>query len=151
MFINTRIHTDVTSLKVLSVNGKTALVVRVVKNPKNLVFVPGGFAGHCCNQEEAFRNAEIEEVGEPFEVVLRNGVWGRWVNESRAFFGVSDAKVQEILSSGTEAILEITKEDDGTNTIVVAEVSPKTKKPKRRFMKFGVMEETCKYFYDYNF
>ena len=151
MFINTRIHTDVKSVQVLSVSGNKATVISVVKRPKDLLIIPGGFAGHSPNQEEAYRNGEIIQQGDPFEVVFHKGCWGRWHTDSHVSWGVSDDMIKDILSRKEDGLLyEVFPDEHGTNTLVITTLTPKGKK-KRWFQKLGQMEETCRYFYDHNF
>ena len=149
MFINKTLYTDVQSWKVLSVNGNKAVIVEVKKNPVNLEVIPHGFAWHCPNQREAYDNSsDIEEVGSPFEVVFKNGVWGRWVPECRSF-NVHKEEAKRLSELEPERY-EILKDFGECCLLLIRDLTPSGKQ-KKYFSKYGVMEEECRYFYDHNF
>lgn len=152
MFINRRIYTDVESWKVLEVNGDTATIVRVRKNPVGLIHIPFGFCGYSPNQFEAFQNSnDIVEEGEPFEVIRRKGVWGRWVDEIMVVPGYERSDARRLCEENPTKYRMVEEDDErDTCTLIVFFLTPKGK-IKRTFVKYGEMEEGCRYFYDYNF
>lgn len=151
-YINEKLYTDIKSIEVFEENGKI-YAVRVEKEVGSVKpeFDVGGFAAYCTNQDEVWKNGKIVRTGKPFEVTERNGVYGYFTNcGSRAVIH------RKLLENGLKEI-----EDRGMIARKIAEdeyqveywVYKPTKNgmPRKKFVKMGKLENTCKWFYDYNF
>jgi hypothetical protein len=142
-YINKKVYKDTKSYKVLEkddYNG-VATVIEVEKIPNNLIWENR----KCVNAKEAFENAPITEVknAKPFQIFKnKNGIWGIYKkvghNVPRKIFEATNMK----------NTVEYEYSEDG-NMVIVYE-SNKNGKIKTIFEKFGDIENTCKYFYDYN-
>lgn len=153
MFINHRIYTDIESYRVLEINGTKGRAIQVKKNPVGLESIPGGFAAFFPNQHEAYRNSnDVVEVGEPFNIELRNGVWGRWTYDGMCFYGITAEGVERQMAHSEKMgdRCEAFEQEDGTFNIRITFLTPKGN-PRRKFVKLGVLEDECRYFYNHAF
>lgn len=142
-YINKKVYKDTKSYKVLDKdedNG-VATVIEVEKIPTNLIWENR----RCINAEEAFSKAPITEVknAKPFEVFKnKNGVWGIYKKVGHPV----PKKVFELTNMKNTSEYEYS--EDGT--LVYVYETNKNGKIKTVFEKFGDIEPTCRYFYDYN-
>ena len=91
-YINRGLFTDIDPVgKIVGIKGKTTVLIQPIQASRNLTemkFNPGGFAGHCVNQDE--QSYEFTEVGEVSEVKLSNTFMKnfRWYihNEPRKYY-----------------------------------------------------------------
>lgn len=142
-YINKKVYKDIKSYKVLEKdedNG-VATVIEVEKIPVDLVWENR----KCINIEEAFEKAPITEVknAKPFQITRnKNGVWGVYKKVGHSI----PKKVFELTNMKKTVKYEYS--DDGEKVIVYE--TNKNGNIKTVFEKFGNIEDTCKYFYDYN-
>lgn len=147
-YINKRIGTDVQSWLVMDIDEDigSAVAIEVEKKIKP-VMIPGGFAGHCPNLQEEFRNAEpvIKEGAHPICIYRKkNGTWYfRCPNVICAIKSSSVKNVDEVLQDNPSARLV---GDD-----IVWFDFTKTGKLSHKIVTLGKLEDECRYFYDYNF
>lgn len=146
-YINKKLYTDVESYLVTDIDEVkgTAMAVEVEKRitPKT---VPGSFAGHCLDLDRAFDAAEpvIKEGANPFKITRnKDGVWGF---KCEVFYAhhvacfTEDGK-QQMIATGWEI----------KGDLFIKYELTKAGKHKTTFEKLGVLSDTCRYFYDYNF
>ena len=142
-YINKRVYRDVKSYKVLEKdedNG-VATVIEVEKIPTDLIWENR----KCINAEKAFEKAPITEVkgAEPFEVFKnKNGVWGVYKKVGHPV----PRKVFELTNMKEASEYEYSDNND----VVYVYEKNKNGKIKTVFEKYGDIEDTCRYFYDYN-
>ena len=142
-YINKRVYRDIKSYKVLEKdeNNGVATVIEVEKIPTDLVWENK----KCLNAEKAFLNAPISEVknAKPFQVFKnKNGIWGVYKRVSHSI----PTKVFE--ATNMKNNVEYEYSEDGK--LVYIYETNKNGKIKTIFEKFGDIEDTCRYFYDYN-
>ena len=153
-FINERLYSDVKSWEVFEEDGKVfAVPVRKEVGDVEPDFHPGGFIGFVSNQAEVWRNGVVVRDGEPFEVTLRNGVYGyttKVVENFRSDDEHLDYVTKMLEEKGYK--FEIRKHPIHAELFnVVAWRPTKTGKIRRRWIKLGELEKHCDWFYDYNF
>ena len=140
-YVNKKVYNDVKSYKVLKKTDDELIVIEVEKIPTNLIW-----ENHrCINAQEAFKNAPITEMkdAKPFELFKnKNGIWGVYKKVGHSV----PKKVFEL--SGMKNNSDYEYEEDGD--IVYVYEKTKTGKIKIIFEKYGEIENTCKFFYDYN-
>lgn len=145
LFINEYCYSDVHSWQVLEVNEGKAIVQRVKRSFKP-EFAAGGFAAVCTNIDEQ-EDAPIVAVGEPFEVINKNGVWGHWVDAEICSVSIKLENLEKVLERNPNARLT-----DPERCIVTWYIGfKKNGKPKQKFVVLGKMTDHCGYYYDYNF
>jgi hypothetical protein len=148
-FINKQIHTDIRSWMVYNIDevAGTAKAIEVEKKIKPTM-VPGGFAGHASNLDEEFRKAAVVPVDGAEEFDIKRDKNGDW--------GFIATKVHFILplNAVSESWLEDNKNLPGleikNNYVIIYDLTS-TGRKKMRWNKLGKLEDTCNYFYDYNF
>lgn len=141
-YINVYHYTDVESYKVLSSSSNKATVIKVAKVPTE--------KWNGTNLYEMYRNAEIVEVGEPFEIVKHRGNWGRWASDTRF---IPAAKKGTTVEDWTSEPARMTTEpvNDELENIWITFLT-KTGKDKKVFEKMNNhFDDECRYFYDYSF
>jgi len=73
-YVNQVLYTDVNPVgKIIGIKGKTKVIIQPVEagpNKAKMEYIPGGFVGHCYNQNE--QQYDYAEVGEPFEAAISN-------------------------------------------------------------------------------
>ena len=143
-YLNKLIYTDIDAYKVFEENGKT-YAVKVEKKIDNskVEAVNGGFCRVVLNNSELYADptCEIVEIGKPFEITRKNGVWGYKDFVSRNYLhgccsireGCNDLELEQ--GEEFDTIYELTK----------------TGKRKTTFVKLGNIENECHYFKDMNF
>lgn len=141
-YINTYSYTDVHSYKILSASANKATVIQVKKVPTEK------FNG--TNQYTMFNNAEIVEVGEPFEIVKHRGFWGRWVSDTVMYPNVLKGTTIEDWTS-LPARMTTEPVNDQLEDVYITFLT-KTGRDKRYFHKMNNhFDDECRYFYDYSF
>ena len=155
-YINTKLYTDVKSVEVYEEDGKI-YGVNVVKEVGSVKpeFHVGGFAAHCSNQSEVWRNGVIVREGKPFELVEKNGVYGYYVlavetvRYCNIFRKEGEARLAAAIAKGKKVEF-VSEDENGVKTFRV--YSPKKDgMPRKTFVKMGTLDKTCQYYYDYNF
>ena len=161
-YINNRLYTDIKSYEVFK-EGDKLFAVQIEKiqacKPE---YVPGGFACHCTNQDEVWSGGETKEVGEPFALEKKHGVYGRTVDNAnipqifRTEAEAEEAKRRADASAkDREFEIHPIYSEDGHDVrwfSLVGYPLTKTGRRQRRFIRLGEkIEKECKYFYDYNF
>lgn len=155
-YINDFLHTDVKSYEVFKEDGKM-MAVQVEKIPAcKPEFVSGGFCAHCTNNWEVWNTQETKEVGEPFQITQnRKGEWGhKGLDIVQGFSCPVENKeyVQDVLDAVEKnPRIGARVYSDEHCTFIDTYLLTKTGKPKMKFYKLGEIEETCRYYYDYNF
>lgn len=152
-YINRRIHTDIKSWMVYDLDEAkgTAMALEVEKRIEPRM-VPGGFSAVCVNNADFHQTDEATPMdgAEPFAITRnKNGVWGFWHDRQLTSIPAdSVTDINAMLAANPKAILE----DCGASGrwITWYELTPKGKR-KGTFEKLGKLENTCRYFYDYNF
>ena len=156
-FINTRLYTDIKSVEIFEENGKTyAVDVKKEVGDVEPEFIEGGFVARCVNQNEVWRSGVVVRDGTPFEVEERNGVWG-FVKDSVKV--IEFGKGHPIYEKDEKAWLEEMAEkgyfaeliEDDWRKVYRYFKPTKNGTPRKKFVKLGTVEKTCKWFYDYNF
>ena len=144
-YINTKIYTDVKSYRVFDIDGKHAKAIEVEKRitPK---MVAGGFSAICLNNDDFNKTSEVFDVegAEAFDIELKNGVWGYWYDVivfSCNRNALADADKFMADNPGAVAV--------GDEIVIYAKT--KNGKRQRKFEKLGVLCDTCRYYYDFNF
>lgn len=149
-FINKELYTDIHSMRVYKENGRVyAVDVEKVRacDPK---WIPGGFVGHCYNQDQVWDTQETKDISDPFEIIERRGVWGFWKENWIALWtGGDEAHNREWAeyNNGIDPDVDYRGNEDG----VFYCRKTKSGKYKKVFVKLGKIEQRCRYFYDYNF
>ena len=73
-YINQVLWSDVNPVgKIVGIKGKTKVIIQPVvagPNQAKMEYVPGGFAGHCVNQDD--QHYDFFEQGDTFELTLSN-------------------------------------------------------------------------------
>lgn len=161
-YINQRLYTDIKSYEVFK-EGDKLFAVQIEKiqacKPE---YVPGGFAGHCTNQEEVWGGNETKEVGEPFRLEKKYGVYGHTIDNANApqvFRTEAEAEEakRRVETSANDREFEILPiyDEDGNSVKwfeLVGYPLTKTGRRQRRFVRLGEkIEKDCRYYYDYNF
>lgn len=139
-FLNERLYSDCHSFMIYNVNGKKAMAVSVERE-----FKPE-WAGayHCTNNIEQYR-APIKLEGNPFEVELNRGNWGKWCYDFiGGMFPAADGYKPGDIVNGLLVV------DWGDSYVRFARLLP-SGKPARKFHKYSQIEEHCGQFHDYNF
>ena len=142
-YVNKKVYKDIKSYKVLEKDERNgvATVIEVEKIPSDLIW-----ENHkCINAEEAFEKAPITNIkdAEPFQLFKnKNGIWGVYKKVGHSI----PKRVFEL--GGMKNNTEYEFEEDGD--VVHIYEKTKTGKVKTIFEKYGVIETTCRYYYDYN-
>lgn len=144
-FLNERLYTDCHSKLLYNVNGKKAMAVRVERTG----FKPEWAGAYYCTKNIEQYRAPIKLVGEPLEVVLYRGNWGRWGYDYSGgpcprHCGDIEYKVGDIINGKLIVV------DWGEEDVRFAYLLP-SRKPAKKFYKYGKLEEHCGQFHDYNF
>lgn len=157
-YINNYLYTDIESFEVFEHSGKTyAVKVEKVQACKPHV-IPGGFCCHFTNLREVWGGKETREVGEPFEIVQRRGVWGHWGYDVHGMILDHEDKDEYIardkawkIECGDTNKYEYEKKD---NQVLIYRLTKSGKRAKK-FYKVAYrdngIEKECRYFNDYNF
>ena len=151
-FINKKLYTDIRSHEVFVDNDKT-YAVRVEKRVGKVKpeFIEGGFCAHCVNQNEVWENGDIVRVGKPFEVIERNGYYGYFTDCGERYV-INRKLLERDLKDIADRGLVAQKIDEDEYQIEYWVFKPtKNGTPRKKFVKMGTLEKTCKWFYDYNF
>ena len=148
-YINKLIHTDVRSWMVYDINeaAGTAKAIEVEKKIQPTM-IPGGFAGYAPNLDEEFRKAPVtvKDGAEEFEIKRdKNGEWGYVATKIHFILPLNAVSEQFVEENKNKPGFEI--KDD---FVIMYDLTSKGNK-KHRWNKFGKLEDTCEYFYDYNF
>ena len=141
-YLNVYHYTDVESYKVISASSTKATVIEVKKVPTE--------KWNGTNLYEMYRNAEIAEVGEPFEIVKHRGNWGRWGIDT---IFIPNAKKGTTVENWTDLPARMTtKPVDEEHEDVFIIFLTKTGKDKKNFIKMNNhFDDECRYFYDHSF
>lgn len=141
-YLNVYHYTDVESYKVISASSTKATVIEVKKVPTE--------KWNGTNLYEMYRNAEIVEVGEPFEIVKHRGNWGRWASDTRF---IPAAKKGTTVEDWTSELARMTTEsvNEELENVWITFLT-KTGKDKKIFVKMNNhFDDECRYFYDHSF
>lgn len=149
MYINQPLYSDVLSWMVYDINEKagTAKAIEVEKKIKPTM-IAGGFAGHAINLNEDFRKAPVapKEGAKEFNIYRnKNGIWGYKTSKVISYLPINAVAENWLEENKNKPGVEI-----NNGYVIVFELTPKGKK-KLTFNKLGTLEETCGYYYDYNF
>ena len=110
----------------------------------------GGFSFICLNNDEFNRTDEVfeKEGAKPFQIILKNGVWG-YMRFKPVFSYPIDSinDIDNFMKNNPNGVIEVI---NGIKFVSFYEKTPKGKK-KVTFEKLGVLEDVCRYYYDYNF
>lgn len=149
-FLNVKQYTDVRSYGVWNIHDGKARAIEVEKHIKP-VMVPGGFSAVCLNNDDFSKTEEVHVVSgaEPIDIQMRKGgVWGHWEDCSISMQEWNAFKDPEAILDTNPTARKIVL--DGHAYIAWYLLTPKGK-PRRRFVKLGIFDKVCRYYYDYNF
>lgn len=151
-YINVKEYTDMKSYRVFTTGDGKFYACQVVKkracNPK---FKLGGFAGRCTNQDEVWSGNDVIDIDEPFEIVNKNGVWGYYSESLIVYMSFGTRfEAEEFFNRRIEGNEEKFRWVLNGNDVLCYAITPKGK-IRKKFNKLGKFEDTCRYFFDYNF
>lgn len=155
-YINIKEYSDTKSYRAFATDDGKFYACQIVKkricNPK---FKIGGFAARCVNQDEVWSGSDVVDIYEPFEIFNKNGIWGCYSEcllNYIAFCTRFEAEefLNKRIASNEENFRWVLNEFNDLYYALCYAITSKGK-IRKKFNKLGKIEETCRYFFDYNF
>ena len=148
-YINVKLYTDIESYEVYDIDWEkdTAMARRVKRD-----FTPKFVGMHCVNQEDQ-KNCDVipDPDYEPIKIQRKSyGVWGYWTYDRLYCWAASSFTPEGLAEQLQKEGNFLEKGADGKYYLCIYRMTKDNKKG-RKFVKLGMLEDTCKYFYDYNF